>query len=94
MKKSFIIVLFVIMLTVVSTACGLDKDDTGQNVPELENSAVAPTDEAPRIFYLENASEKDKLERLLSVTWYADGKIEFAVPPIGSIELKMERCRL
>ena len=46
--------------------------------------SVYPPDKPWRQYILENATDREKLERMMSVTLYEDGTAELATPPISS----------
>jgi hypothetical protein len=50
---------------------------------QAENNTVN-CDDSARMFFLENATSRQRMERLLSVTLYNDGRAELALPPISS----------
>ena len=67
-NKKNIIIFTVIMLCILSSC---------------KNYSIDSND-MPRSYFLENATQKDKMEKMLSVTLYDNGEIKLAIPWISS----------
>ncbi len=80
-----IITLAIALVAMLSVGFALNRTEDADF-----KSALDPSQESPRTYYLENPTEKDMIERLRSVTLYSDGRAELATPPISSY--MMPKC--
>jgi len=72
LKKNLLVLFIVVFLLVILFGCA-GKDN-------LEFTLA----ESAQIYYLENPTEKDEMERMLYITLFDDGKAQLAQVPIGS----------
>ena len=77
--KTSIPKITILILLVVFSGCINNSNNIGIGTFSI--------DETSRTFFLEDATEQQSFERLLSITLYPDGKAELATPPISSFML-------
>ena len=77
MRKNIVCVTIIMLFLL--TACGASA--------QPDNETPQPDNEISRAFFLENATQRERMEKLLYVTLSSDGTARLGTPPISSYAL-------